>query len=568
MPAYRATTAGVIVEANDALTEFMDGLDPTGTDLSDLVGDHQRDRVVDVVGVGGRVSGAAVRISADGYERRAMLHAWPVAGTDIIEGVLEDMTDWHILQGELRTSVERFRHAFGRGSIGMSLVDVRTREFAAVNDAICDLLGYSEQELLGMNLEAITHPDDRASDKQHTEALLSGEIDVFDLEKRFLRSDGSWVWTSVSVTLVRDAAGAPSATMGRVLDISDRKLAEADAQFKATVLEHIGTAVLVVDLDGRITYWSPGAERLYQWPASEALGRPILDLTVPDGAALQGEVEAALTATGVWDEEVTVQRRDGTRFEAHVVNRVVMDGDGEPLGVVGIVHDLTQSKQLERELREIAASKDEFIASASHELRTPLTAVVGFAELLREAAGPTLDTDSLEMLNTIAREAGDLAYIVEDLLIAARDDLDRLEVGSEVVVVAEQVTQVLASLGMRLRLTGVDGIVTGDPTRIRQIVRNLLSNAVRYGGDDIRVSIEAIDDTVRLTVVDDGPGVADDNVVRIFEPYWRERRERGSAIGIGLGLPISRLLAEAMGGDLGYSRVDGDTRFTLTLPAA
>ncbi|MEX1207530.1 MAG: HAMP domain-containing sensor histidine kinase [Acidimicrobiia bacterium] len=245
------------------------------------------------------------------------------------------------------------------------------------------------------------------------------------------------------------------------------------------------------------------------------------------------------------------------------------DPSGKAIGTVGVAYDLTDRKAIEKGLHDLAAAKDEFIASISHELRTPLTAVIGFAELLREVAAEGLSPDAVDMAEAIVQESNDLAYIVDDLLVAARSSVDDVSVLSEVVSLRDLVERVSGTLGFGYAATGGEGLVVGDAARIRQIVRNLLVNSRKYGNPPIGVSIEQSGDRVRLIVADRGPGIDAAFIDVVFQPYWRERRvEHGSTTGLGLGLPISRVLAEARGGTIGYSRHDGETRFTLTLPAA
>lgn len=569
--AYRATLDGVIVSANRALARFVAQSDLVGVGITEVLGTQYGERLLEVVRAGGRIEGERVSIgTADGTILHARHHAWPMVGSDLFEGIIEDLTARVAMQDELNASVELFRHAFSQGPVGMSMADPATGRFIAANPALCNMLGYSEEEMLSLTIADITHPEHREHDLAEMQRLARSEIDLFETEKRYLRADGGEMWGAVSVSMIRDTTGAPTYALARVQDLTTRRSAEADAHFKATVLEHVDSAVVVTDVEGRITYWNPAAQRLYRWEPDEVIGRRVIDVNVPRASIdAARQIMASLIEGGSWVGELEVGRRDGSTFVAHLASSVITDSDGAVIGIVGISHDLTQRKEIERQLTEMAASKDMFIAAISHELRTPLTAVVGFAELLEETVAGTLPSEASEMLEAIVLQSNDLASIVDDLLIAVRGDIGRFDIDDEVVVLGTAVETVLVSLGLEPPVFGDEIRVIGDAARIRQIVRNLVTNSQLHGGNRIDVTAEPVGGRVRLVVSDDGPGVAEENVERLFEPYWRERRgERGAAIGLGLGLPISRMLAEAMGGTLDYERVGDESHFVLTLPAA
>ena len=221
-------------------------------------------------------------------------------------------------------------------------------------------------------------------------------------------------------------------------------------------------------------------------------------------------------------------------------------------------------------LEDLVRSKDRFVASVSHELRTPLSAVLGFAEELR-AQSSNLNTEEItEMLELIAGQSQEMADMVEDLLVSARADIGKISIKPTKVFLRAQAETALAGLGTtspkEIEVVGDRGKVWGDPTRTRQIIRNLITNAVRYGGD--RVVIEAVEgdeDTV-LTVTDDGPGLDQPHWETIFEPYQRAHEPTTQPASIGLGLTVSRQLARMMGGDLTYEWDDRGSVFSLLLP--
>ncbi len=226
-----------------------------------------------------------------------------------------------------------------------------------------------------------------------------------------------------------------------------------------------------------------------------------------------------------------------------------------------------------REAREqLIRAKDEFLASISHELRTPLTAVVGFAELLRDSGDTLSERERREFLDVLIAQGSDVTNIVNDLLVAAKADIGTLNVARVPVNLFAQTAQVLeifnrdhkAQISLR-HAPEVRAI--GDPDRIRQIVRNLITNAIRYGGEDVHV--EVIDGAQSgLLVCDSGPGIPKQDRERIFQPYQRAHNAPGVAGSLGLGLSISRKLARLMDGDLTYRHENNHSVFELLLPRA
>lgn len=218
--------------------------------------------------------------------------------------------------------------------------------------------------------------------------------------------------------------------------------------------------------------------------------------------------------------------------------------------------------------RKLSLAKDDFIAGISHELRTPLTSILGFSQHLidRDLA----DTDETrEMLEMINRESEELARMVEDLLTAARLESEVLAYDFGPVDLAEQARSITTRLShpdIRVREIGEPDAVWADEARVRQIIRNLISNALQHGGVDVRVRVRSGEGISACDVVDDGPGVPAAITDRLFERFVHEGPQSLLTGSVGLGLAIARSLANAMGGDVSYSRVDGLTIFTLTLP--
>ena len=229
-----------------------------------------------------------------------------------------------------------------------------------------------------------------------------------------------------------------------------------------------------------------------------------------------------------------------------------------------------RQREAEAQLRDLLRSKDEFIATIAHELRTPLAGVVGFAQVLRDEAEELDHESRAEMVRLVAEQGMDLTNIVDDLLVAAKSEAGTLQFANVRVDLRAQSAQVIEAWGSemngRISFEGESAVTTGDPARVRQILRNLVSNALRYGGEEVVVRVGADDTHAYVRVEDDGHGVSPDEHERIFEPYRRAHDAPGLTASMGLGLSISRDLARLMGGDLTYAREPDLSVFTLSMP--
>lgn len=243
-------------------------------------------------------------------------------------------------------------------------------------------------------------------------------------------------------------------------------------------------------------------------------------------------------------------------------------------GMLGSFMDqLEASRRLaerQAELEELIRSKDQLITSISHEIRTPLTAIMGYARLLRDSQPALSDAESEAFVTMLVDQGDEISNIVDDLVVAARADLGHLEVVAVPIHLRAQTNQVLEAMNLSgplsIRVTGEDAVALGDPSRVRQIIRNLITNAARHGGTDIEVAIQADEAGASLLVIDGGQGVPEDQRDRIFEAYQRAHTALGVTHSLGLGLYLSRTLARLMGGDISYRRVADKTVFDLKLP--
>ncbi|MGH8915908.1 MAG: sensor histidine kinase [Acidimicrobiia bacterium] len=324
------------------------------------------------------------------------------------------------------------------------------------------------------------------------------------------------------------------------------------------VLSVLPETIVQVDHDFRVITVNRLDSRIFVTPPSPGA---FLDELVP-GPTLQviERLVVAARETGIAEADYdTVEER--FRLTAKRLETVPM--------FLLVFQNVTGLRRAEEAVEEVVRDRSSFLASVSHELRTPLTAVVGYANLLSEPH-PNLDEDARNcMVQDMTDQAWDLAGIVEDLLAVARTEIGELTVVSVPVNLRANIAQVIEAMGRRGDQVTVSGdrsiMGLGDPARFRQIVRNLLSNALTHGEEPVTVEVVADDTFAAVQVRDSGPGVHEALAESIFDQYTSGDTYTPGRVGIGLW--ICRELASQMGGHLTYRREPGETVFQATLPA-
>ena len=276
-------------------------------------------------------------------------------------------------------------------------------------------------------------------------------------------------------------------------------------------------------------------------------GRSQITLEIIDAGTLEGKRLDGLLS---WNVPTRARRPDF----AHVIVAIV---------------DVSKSQRAQMQLEGLIRSKDELVATVSHEIRTPLTAVVGLSQELRDSHDLFEPDEALDLVRLIAEQSLEASTIVDDLLAAAQADAGRLQVTLEPVDLRHEAEITLKGLGYEQRVPldtpRLLGTVMADPGRVRQIVRNLIVNAQRYGGEAIRIVVHEDEWMAKVEVRDNGQILPGDQRKSIFSRYYRSRHSAGATAGVGLGLSVSRELARAMGGDLTYHH-DGEAVFTISFP--
>jgi PAS domain S-box-containing protein len=443
------------------------------------------------------------------------------------------------------------------------------------------ILGYTEEEILGENAALFFTPQDRARGEPDRE-LATAEMEGRAEDERWhLRRDGTRFWASGVVTPVRDDDGRLLGFTKVMRDMTERRRIEEerDRFFNLSM-----DMLCIAELDGYLKRINPAFERTLGYTAEELLARPIFDLIHPDDRSTTVN-EYCRLAQGKPTTlmENRVRCKDGS-FKWLAWSYFPVPHEGIAYGVG---RDITPIKQAHEMLRSRAEEmeaanriKDEFLATLSHELRTPLTSMLGWSRLLR--SGQLDEEGRGRAIQIIERNAESQSKLIEDLLDVSRIITGKLKVELQPVTVPLLVESVVNSLrpsaeAKTLQLiTAIDhtaGPVLGDPTRLQQIVSNILSNAIKFtpSGGQIELRLDRSNSHARLQIADTGIGINPDVLPHIFERFSQaDSSSRRSHSGLGLGLAIVHHLVQQHGGTV-RAESEGEGKgsvFTVDLPLA
>jgi PAS domain S-box-containing protein len=466
----------------------------------------------------------------------------------------------------LRENERRLRTLLENAWDGVSLIAPDGTVLENIPDNL-HRLGYSVEEFVGHSALDFIHPDDLPAVREAMILLLQAPGSKVTRQYRLRCKDGSWRWVEGTGTnLLQDAA--VRALVVNYRDITEQKEAERVRAELVAIVESSEDAIIGEDLFGIITSWNKGAERLFGYAAGEVIGKP-LSLLIPaeHPDELPGLLERLRRGERIEHYRTERVHKDGSRVDVSLSISPIKNGEGEVIGAAKIARDIGPQKRLEEELRhradelaEANRQKDQFLAMLAHELRNPLAPLRTGLHILRQ---PQTTTEVRRQTHDIMeRQLHHLGRLVDDLLDVSRVlrgkvqlHKERLDLGQLGRTAVEDRRSLLQQSGLALRLHVPETPVwvMGDPTRLTQILNNLLDNAVKFadGGREVTVSVEADGEHRQavLSVRDEGIGIEPEILPQLFTPFLQgDRSLDRSRGGLGLGLAMVKGLAELHGG--------------------
>ncbi len=559
-------------------------------------------------------AGRAVRMTGicmDITDRRAMLEKSRQWNAELEQTVAIRTAELTAEQARTAQALERttaselrFRTIFEQAPLGLAMINSLTGQIDELNERFAEIAGRTRDEMVSVDWMSLTHPDDLQADLQNMAGLNSGQISGFQMDKRYLRPDGSVVWISMTIAPVAADAGESPRHLCMIEDITDRK--EAEDRIRS-ITDAAQDAIIMMGPRGTITYWNPAAESILGYSAREAIGANLHEQLAPERYRTAFHAAfSEFSRTGRGNlvgkrTELFARRKDGREIPVSLsLTAVSLQGTWHS---VGILHDITERLAMEEQIRqwnvelerrvadrtvELAvanAAKSEFLANMSHEIRTPMNGVIGMTGLLLDTR---LTSEQRRYAETIRTSGESMLTLINDILDLSRIEAGKLQLETMAFDLRSLLGDCAVLLAPRAREKGlkftwqaapeIPSRVSGDPGRLRQILSNLAGNAVKFtdrGEVTVRASLLAQTETdlvIRFAVRDTGIGIPADKQPGLFQRFSQVDASATRRFGgAGLGLAIAKELAELMGGEIGVSSQPGvgsEFWFTIRLRPA
>jgi PAS domain S-box-containing protein len=497
-----------------------------------------------------------------------------------------DITDRKQTEDNLKESELRFRALLTAAPVGIFQADL-AGNCLFVNEQCSQLMGLSATAALGQGWLTAVYPEDRDLVHQRWQAAIRSEQE-FSMEHRFLTPLGQVNWVADKAIAICDDLGIVTGYLGTVMNITDRKAGEQKIQEQAALLEIATDAIVVRDLNSKVQFWNNGAEIIYGWSATEAIGQSACKLFYTNVSPEPALAEAlnAVLATGSWQGELHKTTKTGQQLIIQSRWTLVRDEAGQPRSILSVDTDVTDKQLLAQQFlrAQRLESLGTLASGIAHDLNNVLTPIVGAAQLLPHTL-KNLDERNQRLLNMLVDSSKRGSNLVKQILTFARGvDGDRTvlqvrHILTEITSVARQTFP--RSIEISLDVASQElWLISADATQIHQVLMNLFVNArdALPDGGQISVAMEnivinetyaklhlqpAIGSYIVVTISDTGIGMSKEMLDRIFDPFFTTKET-----GTGLGLSTVIGIVKAHGGAINvYSEVGHGSCFKIYLPA-
>lgn len=508
--------------------------------------------------------------------------------------VLRDITQQKRMEEILRANEEKLNNAFELSNTGMIMVDKNGR-LIKVNRSFVKFIGYPKKQLMNFNFKDITYQEDIDLTVKHHNDLITGKKDSCTLEKRYIHKSGKILWGCSKASLVRNHRGEPEYVFSEIQDITKQKLTQlalkqTEEKF-SLMFNNANDAMLLVSLKenlmlDRVIETNNVARRKFGYTKKDFAAMPFqLLISAADRDKIQSVVKKLRVAKTVVDEFNAVTKGGEIIPFEFSARRFLLDGAKVLLivarDITSRVKADTALMQANQELVRVSQYKSEFLANMSHEFRTPLTAVLALAkELLSKSIGP-LNITQERYLQDIVDSGENLLHLINDLLDLSKIDSGKMELdltevqlGAIVDYVQHKLNPIARTKDIEIRVH-IDGrnVVIGDSRKMRQVISNLVDNAIKFSPHQSFINIKLYDVSVPdegtvIEISDNGPGIPLDHRELIFDAFYQVSRGLNKLFrGTGLGLALVKKIVELHKGSVDIdSRPGAGTTFRIFVP--
>ena len=516
-------------------------------------------------------------------------HPVKIKGQTMVLGIARDLSERKKAEKALKESEEKFKAFFDKANDGFILATVKDKNFILGNKAICEMIGYTQEEIKNLSIMDI-HPEkdlpyviDQFERQARNEIITAENIPV-------KRKDGSVFYAEISSSPVI-LHGDPC-LMGVFRNVTERKMAEEkikESEARYRLIFNSSTDLLAhMDRTGTILDVNKQVLEIGGYEKDEITGKKIGALTEifpPQSIEVMLD-NFTRDMLGEYHKpyEIEAKNKAGTRLFFEVGAVPLRSSTGEIVSILAIMHDITERKAAEavreellHKVEEANRKKTEYVSDVSHELRTPLASIKGFVSTIR--SDPAMDEPTRQDFLRITEEETDrLTRIIEDLLDISRIESGRLKLSMRSFNIMDLIMKNIENIKPLAESKGIviqshpapaPYIVYADQDKTSQIMINLLSNAIKYNKTGGKVSIDATEDDgkIRVNVEDTGIGISEKDIPHMFEKFFRAEGSSRETPGTGLGLAVTKSLVQVMGGMIEMkSKLGEGSRFSFSLP--
>lgn len=519
------------------------------------------------------------------YVQHTTTH-FTIDGILMVQSIVIDVTDKFEAERELRISEERFRILFEQAAVGVAQLNSNTGQFVRVNNKYLEIMGYTREEMLQLNYMQITVPEDLDSDLGNMDKLKQGEITEFSMEKRLIHKSGHSIWVSLNVSSMWKPGEKPDYHIAVVADITKQKLNEMERRKLRVAVEQSPVTIAITNLNGEIEYVNPAFCKTTGYTIEEVMGQNprVLNSGKTPPEVFQ-DLWQTINAGKTWIGEFINRKKNGALYYEEAIISPVFDENNKIVNYLAIKNDISYKKLQEelikknnRQLTELNATKDKFFSIIAHDLKNPFNSILGFSELLINHLDEYSQEKIYSFVKTINDSAQNAYKLLENLLDWARSQLGRMEFRPEQIIVENLFLETstlmhTTCIAKNIILTYEihdSIIIIADKEMISSVLRNLVSNAIKYTKPYGSIHLKAVknDTDVVFSIKDTGIGIPVSKIDLLFKISEKVSSPgTNNESGTGLGLILCKEFVERHNGKIWVDKTgEYGTTFKFSIP--